>query len=348
MRFDGNEIGDIMSEIACTALPCRSRRATEPDGCLTSKRLIPDSRLQRQDRCAGHGYSVAIPHAEMGLTATMDVRWGALSDTGRMRAGNEDALVADGRLFAVADGMGGHRAGEVASRLAVEELARLSSDAQGSEPLTVEAVTEAIRRAGDVIQAAANDPAEDRYGMGTTLVGLAQVRDGQSDLWLIFNIGDSRLYRWADRELTQVTVDHSEISELVESGALTTDQARNHPHRNVITRALGSDPVPPADLWLVPPTAGERYLICSDGLTNELDDVRLAELLGEGFDPQTTAQELVDAALQSGGRDNVSVIVVDVDLDTSAAEATTAPADETTVPRLPIEDNSTLISDVPL
>jgi protein phosphatase len=267
----------------------------------------------------------------------LDVRWGAASDVGRVRRGQEDDLIATGNLFAVADGMGGHLAGEVASQLAVDALRAISDAAT----LTVEAVTDAITRASDSIQVQANDPAGSRQGMGTTLVGLALVKDGSDDLWLIFNIGDSRLYRFADGELLQVTVDHSEIQELVESGTVSHDEARTHPQRNVITRALGSVPPPVADLWLIPPVFGERYVLCSDGLTGELRDEQIAEVLTATEDPQEAARLLTEGALEAGGRDNVSVIVVDVVAPSTVAEQS---ADETTVPR-PAQDH--LVRTVP-
>jgi protein phosphatase len=262
----------------------------------------------------------------------LDVRWGAVTDVGRVRRGNEDNLFANGTLFAVADGMGGHLAGEVASQIAIDTL---GSIVEGT--MSADAVTAAILQANDSIQIQASDPDHDRRGMGTTLVGLALVRHGADEHWLIFNIGDSRLYRFDEEGLAQVTVDHSEIQELVESGSVTSVEALTHPQRNVITKALGSQPAPTADLWLIPPVAGERYLLCSDGLSNELRDDAIAAVFAQTLSPQGTADELVRQALEAGGRDNVTVIVVAVGEDEPVA-------DETTVPR-PASDN--LVRDVP-
>jgi serine/threonine protein phosphatase PrpC len=266
----------------------------------------------------------------------LDVRWGAVTDVGRVRRGNEDNFVANGTLFAVADGMGGHLAGEVASQIAIDTLRDLVD-----VPLSVAGVTGAILQANESIQSQAGDPDSERVGMGTTLVGLAVVQDGADEHWLIFNIGDSRLYRFADGGLAQVTVDHSEIQELVESGSVTSAEALTHPQRNVITKALGSVPAPVADLWLVPRLAGERYLLCSDGLSNELRDEDIAALFARALPPQETAYELVRQALESGGRDNVTVIVVEVG---EAGSSEDAVVDETTIPR-PAPDH--LVREVP-
>ena len=266
----------------------------------------------------------------------LDVRWGSFTDVGRVRRGNEDNLIANGTLFAVADGMGGHLAGEVASQIAIDTLRPLVD-----APLSVASVTDAILQANEAIQSQASDPETERIGMGTTLVGLAVVHDGADEHWLIFNIGDSRLYRFADGDLAQVTVDHSEIQELVESGSVTSAEALTHPQRNVITKALGSVPAPIADLWLVPRLAGERYLLCSDGLSNELRDDDIAAVFGRALPPQETAAELVRQALEAGGRDNVTVIVVEVGEAGSSEEAV---VNETTIPR-PAADR--LVRDVP-
>jgi PPM family protein phosphatase len=141
------------------------------------------------------------------------------------------------------------------------------------------------------------------------------VTAGGSDHWAVFNVGDSRVYRCIDDRLTLVTVDHSEVRELVDGGFITEEEAAHHPLRNVVTRSLGTTTAPTPDVWVLPPHPGERFLICSDGLSNELgaDDIR--RLLTGTDDPQQAAEALVSAAVEAGGRDNVSVIVVVLDAE---------------------------------
>jgi PPM family protein phosphatase len=233
------------------------------------------------------------------------VDWGAATDTGLHRDHNEDAYVARAALFAVADGMGGHQAGEVASAIAVDVIGR-ATDRAG---VTAEDITAAVLMAHDEIAAAAAAQTG-RAGMGTTLTGLAVVTDGGNEQWAVFNVGDSRVYRLADGVLTQVTADHSEVAELVASGRLAREQARSDRRRNIITRSLGSDERPVVDLWVSPPTPGEQFLICSDGLTNELSDDRIAAVMLDADSAREAALVLVSAAVQAGGHDNVTVIVV--------------------------------------
>jgi PPM family protein phosphatase len=242
--------------------------------------------------------------------------YGAATSVGRVRKVNEDSYLAVPPLFAVADGMGGHGAGNVASRIAIEEMAACAA----LRPLFVEAVLTALEHANrHIIER------DEANRMGTTATGLAALETAGSDHLMVFNIGDSRVYRLAGHRLEQLTVDHSEVQELVLAGVLTREQARTHPRRNVITRALGTDAGLNPDHWLLPAVAGDRYLICSDGLFGELPDEVIAALLPAG-DPQTVAEALVTAANDAGGRDNVTAVVVDVDSDDD-------PADETTLPR---------------
>ena len=219
--------------------------------------------------------------------------------------------------------MGGHGSGEVASSLAISALTACS----GLADLSVDVVLATLDEANRVIRDAAveqNVP----EGMGTTVTGLAAIRTGGGSHLMVFNIGDSRVYRLADGRLDQVTVDHSEVEELVLAGALTRDQARSDPRRNIITRALGMDQVPLPDRWLVPANAGDRYLVCSDGLFTELPDDRILDLLADR-DPERAAIALVTAADQAGGRDNITAVVVDVvDEEDEDAEADTMPRDE--------------------
>lgn len=251
-----------------------------------------------------------------------NVDWGAATDTGLHREANEDAYVAARTLFAVADGMGGHQAGEVASAIAVTVLADTvlaeavgvdrAAGARGAEAAVATTAADlrwAVLRAHDEITAAA--AAEmGRAGMGTTLTGLAVVTADGTENWAVFNVGDSRVYRMADGLLTQLTVDHSEVQELVASGRLDREQARSDPRRHIVTRSLGSLDRPLVDLWVHPPTPGEQFLICSDGLTGEVPDDLIAELMRTAESPREAATLLVSAALAAGGHDNVTVIVV--------------------------------------
>ena len=249
----------------------------------------------------------ATEHRVLPGTA-LRVRSGSATSIGRVRDHNEDALLADGMVFAVADGMGGHAAGEVASRIAVEALAHLVD-----HPPSREAdVTDALQEANDgILRSQESDP--EQHGMGTTVTGLTVLDEGGREHWVVFNIGDSRVYRVADERLELLTRDHSEVRELLDAGLIDEEEAARHPMRNIITRSLGSELAPEPDLWELPPTAGERFVICSDGLSNELDDAEILGVVLQHADPQAAADELVAAAVHAGGRDNVSVVVVAVD-----------------------------------
>jgi protein phosphatase len=154
---------------------------------------------------------------------------------------------------------------------------------------------------------------EGARGMGTTITGLALLdRGAEGEQLMVFNVGDSRVYRLSGGRLEQVTVDHSEVQELVQAGVITRDQARIHPRRNIVTRALGTTPASRPDYWLLSAAAGDRYLICSDGLYSEIPDEHIGSLLANGGSPQATADALVAAAEVAGGHDNITVIVIDV------------------------------------
>jgi protein phosphatase len=228
--------------------------------------------------------------------------WGSASDRGRVRALNEDALLAHPPVFLVADGMGGHEAGDVASRLAVEEFAQLA----GLTTVDPGDVHACFRRAAQRIRTAF----ERREG-GTTVAGVALGEHDGAAHWLVFNVGDSRVYRWADGELAQLTVDHSVVQELVDSGMLSRDAAEQHPERHVLTRALGTGADPEPDYWMLPARPGDRMLICSDGVTNELTPADIAQVLAGGAEGAATAAALVRLAVDHGGRDNATAVVVD-------------------------------------
>lgn len=232
---------------------------------------------------------------------------GIATHVGRVRTHNEDAARAEGAVFVVADGMGGHAAGEVASRLATEALVELAGRGTLEVSDVVAQVGEANRR---ILESAAAHP--EQYGMGTTITGVAVVQVGGDPHWAVFNVGDSRVYRCVDGRLTQVTVDHSEIQELVERGYLTVEQAARHPARNIVTRSLGREPMAAVDTYVFPPHAGERLVVCSDGLSNELTLEEIEAVVAGTDDAQEAASILVERAVEAGGRDNVTAIVIAV------------------------------------
>jgi PPM family protein phosphatase len=237
--------------------------------------------------------------------ASLTVSWAALTDTGLRRDHNEDSLLAESPIFAVADGMGGHAAGDVASAAVVRRLAEHT----GTDFTDTDAIVEALRAATADISHAVD---EEHLGVGTTVTGAALTLQEGAAYWAIFNVGDSRVYMFEDGELTRVTVDHSVVQELVDAGAISAKDAESHPDSNIITRAIGFDEEPMPDYWMLPVRPGLRLLLCSDGLTKEVPDDRLQEQLGAGRTPGETVQDLVSAALAAGGRDNVTAVIVDV------------------------------------
>ena len=265
---------------------------------------------------------------EQGLTTI----WGAASHQGRRRSLNEDGYLATGRVFFVADGMGGHEAGEVANAEALAALSGLA-DIDKVEPALVEAFLEIAQQRVRAIETdSGNAP-------GTTLTGVLVDEREDVPYWLFVNVGDSRTYILSNGVLSQVSVDHSEVQELVDAGTITMEQARSHPRRNVITRALGAQDDVRADFRYIPVTLHDRVLVCSDGLTGELTDEQIATILLEQPDPERAAGHLVNAAIQAGGRDNITVVVVDVTgVDHETVGSSTAPRagaemDEDTLPR---------------
>jgi PPM family protein phosphatase len=241
--------------------------------------------------------------------------YGAATSVGRVRQVNEDSYLAVPPLFVVADGMGGHGSGDLASRIAIEEM----SACVALRPLFAEAVLTALEHANrHIIER------DEANRMGTTATGLAALETAGGDHLMVFNIGDSRVYLLSGDRLEQLTVDHSEVQELVLAGVITREQARTHPRRNVVTRALGSDAGLLPDHWLLPAIGGDRYLICSDGLFSELPDEVILPLLEFGT-PQQAAEALVSAANEAGGRDNVTAVVVDIDSDDDGADEATLP-----------------------
>ncbi|HET9691039.1 MAG TPA: protein phosphatase 2C domain-containing protein [Acidimicrobiales bacterium] len=245
--------------------------------------------------------------------------WGAATDVGRRRAVNEDGYLCTNGWFVVADGMGGHAGGRLASTTALETLAgaasRPAGDASASD------VTDAVVAANSAVVAQAERDPSCR-GMGTTVSGLVEVHAAGQPHWMVFNVGDSRVYALMEGRLVQLTVDHSEVQELLAAGRIAPGEERSHERRHVVTRVLGTPSGVKVDSWLFPPSASERFLVCSDGLTGELDDGRIAELLASAADPAIVAQRLVDAAVEAGGSDNVTVVVVDGPTASAVAERT--------------------------
>jgi protein phosphatase len=247
------------------------------------------------------------------------LRWGSATDTGRSRTANEDSILAVDSLWVVADGMGGHAAGEVASRIAIEVLEPLGEHPIGS----ARELIETVRQANDGIYRRASSHPELR-GMGTTLTGLALIGTPPDQNLVVVNVGDSRAYVVQDRQLVQVSRDHSYVSDLVAAGEITAEQARSHPQRNIVTRALGIDPAVDVDAWEISPHAGDRFLICSDGLVDEIEDADILQVLTTLEDPQQATDVLVRMANDAGGHDNISVIVIDV-MDDADAVAVSVP-----------------------
>ena len=243
---------------------------------------------------------------------------GAASAVGHVRAINQDDFGAGDDLFVLADGMGGHRGGEVASAEAVAGvLGSFDDRTRAGLARAVDRANQAVfgRAAGDV----------DLFGMGTTLCALALARSEGGDVLAVANVGDSRVYRYGDGRLTQVSDDHSLVADLVRAGDLTEEEAARHPQRNILTRALGIESALSVDTWELSIQADDRYLLCSDGLFNEIDDDRIAALLAGHDNPELTAATLVRAAVDAGGHDNVTALVVDIDAAPSAQEPWSLP-----------------------
>ena len=268
------------------------------------------------------------------------LKWGSGTHPGQIRAQNEDNLFVDEGVFVVADGMGGHEAGEVASYIAVE---RIREALEGGGRHTADQVVESISAAnGDIFRAAIANPGQS--GMGTTVTAIAVVEDPMAgrgapniddndpidtdpdgnprttpviprefpEALVLANVGDSRTYLFRHDRLRRITTDHSYVQELVATGEITDDEARTHPRRNIITRALGIEPDVKVDWWTLPLVRGDRFVLCSDGLVDEITDAEITETLLEFSDPQRATDRLIEMANAAGGRDNITVVIVDV------------------------------------
>jgi PPM family protein phosphatase len=249
------------------------------------------------------------------------------TDVGRQRSANEDSLVVEPPLFAVADGMGGAKAGEVASALAVEAVEGATESGEPAEAQLANIVRQANRRIYDLAVAD-----ESRRGMGTTLT-LAKVHGDEVSL---AHVGDSRAYRLRDGQLEQLTRDHSLVAELERSGQITPEAAEHHPQRSIITRALGPEPDVEVDTYTLAGREGDVFLICSDGLTSMIADDEVGSILRSAGSLDEAADELIRAANQSGGKDNITVILFrlgegEAEAAEPDAQSRPAPADEDTI-----------------
>ncbi len=244
----------------------------------------------------------------------VELRHGAATDVGRVREVNEDAYLTAPPVFVVADGMGGHLGGDVASRIVVEQFARLSGGVY--EPRGgVEAIEATLHECQAQIAAydlSENHVGDPRLAAGTTVAAALLVETRAGSSWLVANLGDSRIYRCDQGSLEQVSVDHSVVQELVDAGAITAGEATTHPERHVVTRALGGRGGASADFFELPLAGAERLLLCSDGVSEMLDDPTIARILAESADPRDAADRLVGAAVAAGGRDNATAVVIDV------------------------------------
>jgi PPM family protein phosphatase len=247
------------------------------------------------------------------------------TDVGRQRSANEDSLMVSPPLFAVADGMGGAKAGEVASAVAVEAVEAATESSEPAEAQLASIVREANRR---IYELAVAD--ESRRGMGTTLT-LAKVHDDDVSL---AHVGDSRAYRMRDGRLEQVTRDHSLVAELERTGQITPEAAEHHPQRSIITRALGPEPDVEVDTYTLAGRTGDLFLMCSDGLTSMISDDEVGSILRSASSLDQAADELIKAANQSGGKDNITVILFrlgDGEPAETAVHTSPVPGDEDTI-----------------
>ena len=241
------------------------------------------------------------------------VRGAGATDVGRVRQINEDRFLVEDGLFVVADGVGGHQAGEVAAQTAVEAIKRSLANH------TTEGLVEAVEKANEAVwQLAQTHPG--KRGMGTTLTAVAVVNEAGQDHLAVANVGDSRAYLFQKGELMQLTEDHSLVEELVREGQITAEEAQVHPQRSIITRALGMEPRIEVDSWQLIPYRGDRILLCTDGLTNEVSEARIASTLRQLADPDEAAHDLVRQARANGGSDNATVVVLEVVDDDGRSE----------------------------
>jgi protein phosphatase len=240
--------------------------------------------------------------------------WAEATDTGRRREINQDAMLTLYPLFVVADGMGGHIGGEIASSRTVERLRAVAESGEVS-PRTIEkALAKAVK---DI----ASHPGATDDGTGTTVTGVYLDTTAGDPHWVTLNIGDSRVYVVRDGELVQITTDHSVVQELVAAGRLSPEEAEHHPYGNVITRAVGPSEGVTPDYVRLDLVDGDRFVVCSDGLTKELTDYGIQHFLSEHADPAEAVEAMLAAALENGGRDNITIVVLNVELSSPEGDA---------------------------
>ena len=254
---------------------------------------------------------------------------GAATHVGRNpgRTNNEDRYLVTDNVWAVADGVGGHAGGEVAAGVAVDVLA---SQFDPDQPRPLASVIEEANRA--VWQKAGSDP--ELTGMATTITAIARHDAEGRDQLIVANVGDSRTYLLRQGELSQLSVDHSQVEEMVRDGLISREEAAHHPYRHVVTRVLGMEPDVRVDTWEIIPAPGDRFLLCSDGLIDEVDDATIAAILRDAAPTQATVDRLVATALDNGGSDNVTIVLLDV-VDTSSTEVGPVPSAPPAVPEQP-------------
>jgi serine/threonine protein phosphatase PrpC len=253
--------------------------------------------------------------AQVGVGVNqVELHYGAASDVGLVREVNEDSYLADPPVFVVADGMGGHDGGDIASRIVVEEFARLADvgyDARRGAHVVTATLRQCQRRLDQYADTHRGSDGGRWHGGTTAVVALLMEEDG-GPRWLLANLGDSRIYRFTQGELVRVSVDHSVVQELLDAGTITEEDAAVHPERHVITRALGGPESVEPDFFVLTLAEAERVLLCSDGITGMIGDAEVAALLADNADPRDAAERLVAAALAAGGVDNATAVVVDV------------------------------------
>lgn len=251
--------------------------------------------------------TLTSPWVPPGGSSELRLSFGAATHPGAVRKVNEDGWFTAPPIFMVADGMGGHRAGDVASAIVVESFQEMAAVGV----IDIASIEACIARCQQRIASLAEPGASN--APGSTVVAAIYIVEDNVDYWLLVNVGDSRAYIWTIDRLDQISRDHSVVQELIDAGELDPRDATSHPERHVITRALGAIQDAPADYSLVPATAGSKILLCSDGVTSELDDEALALLLGSQDDPGRLAAAIVTAAIDAGGRDNATAVVVAID-----------------------------------
>jgi protein phosphatase len=288
---------------------CFSTNGSDMEMYGRRSRMEPGRRVPAPVGCTIHLGSTSRVTVQMrperAAIGSATINWGSATRTGARHDHNEDACGTCPPAFVVADGIGGHGAGDFASRAAVEALLPLSGDTR----VTAEMLSARLSDARVLIDRIA---ADNRRPPGTTLSGVVVTEADEVPSWLIVNIGDSRTYLLNSDGFRQLTVDHTVMQELIDAGAMPASAASSHPARNLLTRALLAGKEYPADLWLLPMRVGDRVLVCSDGLTKEVDDRSIAAVLRAVSDPESAADELLNAAISAGARDDATALVVDV------------------------------------